>query len=162
MNILLIIFLVLLIVNVVSGYKKGFVKSLVSFISLIVLGIVAVLVINGIHSYVDGDFLTVLLMLALLVVVGIVNHLIGIALLPARIVAKLPVVSWLNQLLGIVFGILQTLLIVWIVDACVMILDMGMIEQMIVSATQENELLSWLYANNYLVKLMQTLFSSIG
>lgn len=161
MNILLIIVLVLLVLNVVSGYKKGFVKSLVSFISLIVLGIMAVLVINGIHGYVDGNFLTVFIMVVLLAVVGIVQHLINLVLLPAKLLSKLPIVSWVNQLLGIVFGVLQTLLLVWILYAGVMLLDMGMVEQLIVNATQENQFLSWLYQNNYLVMLIQKLFSSI-
>ncbi|MBQ7926554.1 MAG: CvpA family protein [Lachnospiraceae bacterium] len=157
MNILLIIVLALLVFNVVTGYKKGFVKALVSFISLIVLGIVAVLVINGIHGYVEGDFLTVLIMVALLVVISVVHHVINFVLLPAKLLSKLPIVSWLNQLLGIVFGILQTLLMVWIVYAGVLLLDLGMVEQLIVTATQENEFLSWLYKNNYLLALMQML-----
>ena len=161
MNILLIIVLVLLIFNVIAGYKKGFVKSLISFVSLIVLGIMAVLVINGIHSYVDGNFLTVLIMVVLLVAVSIVHHVINFMLLPAKILSKLPIVSWLNQLLGIVFGILQTLLMVWILYAGVLLLDMGMVEQLIVNATQENEFLCWLYQNNYLMLLMQNIFSSI-
>lgn len=161
MNILLIIVLLLLVLNVVSGYKNGFVKALISFISLIVLGIIAVLVINGIHGYVDGNFLTVLIMIVLLVVVVVVHHLINFVLFPVKLLSKLPIVSWLNQLLGIVFGILQTLLTVWILYAGVMLLDMGMFEQLIVNATQENGFLSWLYQNNYLVILIQKLFSSI-
>lgn len=161
MNILLIIVLVLLAFNVITGYKKGFVKSLISFVSLIILGIIAVLVINGIHGYVEGNFLTVLIMIVLLVVVSIVHHLINLVLLPAKLLSKLPIVSWLNQLLGIVFGVLQTLLLVWIVYAGVLLLDMGMVEQLIVNATQENEFLTWLYQNNYLMILMQKIFSNI-
>mgnify|MGYP003505604485 CR=1 FL=1 len=93
MNILLIIVLVLLAFNVITGYKKGFVKSLISFVSLIILGIIAVLVINGIHGYVEGNFLTVLIMIVLLVVVSIVHHLINLVLLPAKLLSKLPIVS---------------------------------------------------------------------
>ncbi len=158
MNILLIAVLILLVINVVWGYKQGFVKSLVSLISLVVLGIVAVLVINGIHGYISGDFLTVIIAVALLVGVAVVHRVINLVLFPAKLLVKLPVVSWLNQLLGIVFGILQTLLIVWILDACIILLDMGMVENLLVTFTRDSKFLSWLFNNNLLLLLMQLIF----
>lgn len=161
MNILLIIFAVLLIINVVGGYKKGLVKSLVSFISLIVLVIVGVLVVNGIHSYIDGRIANLLLLLVALIGVSVAHRLINVALFPAKLVSKLPVVSWLNQLLGIVFGVLQTLIIAWTLYAFVLLMDLGVIEQLIVTATQESEILTQLYNHNLLLGLLQSLVSSL-
>ncbi len=158
MNILLIAVLILLIINVVWGYKQGFVKTLVSLISLVVLGIMVVLVINGIHGYTSGNFLEVIIAVALLVGVAVVHRIINFVLLPAKLLVKLPIVSWLDQLLGIVFGVLQTLLILWILDACIILLDMGMIETLLVTATQESKILSWLFNNNLLLAFMKVIF----
>lgn len=161
MNLILIIALVLLLFNVIRSYKKGFVKSLVSLISLIVLAVILLLVTNAIHSYVDGKILNVIIVIILLVVISVVHHFINFVLLPAKLLVKLPIVSWADQLLGILFGVLETLLIVWTVYILLNIMDLGAIGQMIISGTQDSKLLSWLYNNNYLRMIMEKFLSGL-
>ncbi len=161
MNLVLIVALVLLVFNVIRSYKKGFVKSLVSFISLIVLAVILLLVTNAIHSYVDGKILNVIIVIVLLVVISVVHHLINFVLLPAKLLVKLPIVSWADQVLGILFGVLETLLIIWTVYILLNIMDLGAIGQMIISGTQDSKLLSWLYNNNYLRMIMENFLSGL-
>lgn len=161
MNLVLIVALVLLVFNVIRSYKKGFVKSLVSFISLIVLAVILLLVTNAIHSYVDGKVLNVIIVIVLLVVISVVHHLINFVLLPAKLLVKLPIVSWADQVLGILFGVLETLLIIWTVYILLNIMDLGAIGQMIISGTQDSKLLSWLYNNNYLRMIMENFLSGL-
>lgn len=161
MNLVLIVALVLLVFNVIRSYKKGFVKSLVSFISLIVLAVILLLVTNAIHSYVDGKVLNVIIVIVLLVVISVVHHLINFVLLPAKLLVKLPIVSWADQVLGILFGALETLLIIWTVYILLNIMDLGAIGQMIISGTQDSKLLSWLYNNNYLRMIMENFLSGL-
>ena len=157
MNLLLIIVAVLLLCNMVSGYKKGMVKSIISFVSLIVLCIVVALIGNGLKSYFDGEFLSVVIMVLLLCVLGIVHHLLGVVFFSAKMITKLPIVHSLDKLLGVVVGVLQTVLILWTIYTLAMILDMGMVEQYLFEYTQKSGILLWFYENNYLAHWVEQL-----
>lgn len=157
MNILLIIVGIVLLCNIVDCYKKGMVKSVISFVSLIVLCIVVALSGNGLQSYLDGEMLNVIIMVLLLAVLGIVHHLLGALFVPAKLIVKLPIVKSLDKVLGIVVGILETVLILWTIYTFIMILDMGMIGQQLLEYTQNNPILLWFYQNNYLAYCVEQL-----
>lgn len=149
-NLLLIAVLILAVVNVLIGYKKGMVKSIISLVSLIVLCVVGLLVANGISSYNDGKVFQVILVVILLTVIGIAHHLLGIVFFSAKLIAKLPVVHSADKLLGIVFGILETVLILWTVYTFVMMMDLGMVGEMVRTCAGENPFLAWMYQHNFL------------
>lgn len=149
-NILLIGMIVLAVITVRSGYKKGMVKSVISLVSLVVLCVVAILLAHGISSYNHGNVFHVILTVVLLTVLGVVHHLLSVAFFTAKIVVKLPVVKFLDRLLGIVFGFLEAVLILWTLYTFVMMMDLGVIEDMIVIWTDKNPVLRWFYEHNYL------------
>lgn len=155
MNLLCVAAVILLIFNVVAGYKRGMVKQVISLVSLVVLCTVAVLVGNGLRSYQNKEFLNVAVAVLLLAALGIAHHLLGLVFFSAKLVAKLPIVHWLDKLLGIVFGALETVLLLWTLYTFVMMMDLGMVGQMIVSYTAENDILAWLYRHNYLAHLIE-------
>lgn len=157
MNILLIIAGVILLYSVVDGYKKGMVRSIISFISLIILCIVVALVGNGLRSYFDGEILNVVIMVLLLCVVAIVHHLLNVLFFPAKLITKLPIVKSLDKILGILVGVLETVLILWTVYTFVVILNMGVIGQLLLEYTEESPVLLWFYQNNYLAYWVQQL-----
>lgn len=162
LNILLIIFLIVALCNASEGYKKGMVKAVISFVSLVVTCIVVVLLGNALKSYYDGEIFNVVIMVLLLCVVGLVRHLLGVVFFSAKVLSKLPIVSWLNKLLGIVFGIFETILILWTIYTFIMILDLGMVGQIILDNTEESSVLSWLYQHNYLAYLIEQISSRIS
>lgn len=149
-NLLLICVIILAIINVVSGYKKGMVKAIISLVSLVILCVVATLLANGISSYNNGKVFHVILVVVLLAVLALVHHLLSVVFFSAKLVAKLPVVHSLDKLLGIVFGLIETILILWTIYTFAMMMDLGVIEDLIVIGTNENSLLTWLYQHNYL------------
>lgn len=155
LNLMLIALIILLICNIVSGYKKGMVKSIISFVSLVVLCIVAALISQGMQSYVKGQLANVIVVVVLLSLLGIVHHLLGVVFFSAKMIAKLPVVHSLDKVLGIVVGVLETVLIIWTIYTFVMILDMGMIGQQVVQYTQDSSILLWFYQHNELAKWVQ-------
>lgn len=157
MNILLIVAAILLLCNIIDCYKKGMVRSIISFLSLIILCIVVALVGNGLKSYFDGEILNVVIMVLLLAVVGIVHRLLGVVFFPAKVITKLPIVKSLDKLLGILVGVLETVLILWTVYTFIMILNMGMIGQLLLEYTQGSPILLWFYENNYLAYWVQQL-----
>lgn len=161
-NVLLICLIALAIINVCSGYKRGFVKSTISLVSLVILCVVAALLANGIGSYHDGNYFHVALVVILLSVLGLVHHLLSAVFFSAKLVTKLPVVHSVDKLLGIVFGILETVLILWTVYTFVMMMDLGVIGKLILSWTGENSFLTWLYAHNYLAYGIERLLSKFS
>ena len=148
--------------NIVSGYKKGMVREIISLISLIVMCVVVALIGNGLNSYFDGEIANVIIAVLLLCLVGIVHHLLGVVFFSAKVISRLPVVSWIDKLLGMLFGIVETILILWTIYAFIMMLDMGMIGQQILVYTRENQILTWLYGNNYLAVWLERLNSEIS
>lgn len=162
MNLLFIIVLILLIYNVVDGYKKGMVRQFISLVSLIVLCIVVALIGNGLQSYFEGNIVNVVIMVLLLCLVGIAHHLLGIVFFSAKMISKLPVVHWLDKLLGIAFGILETVLILWTIYTFTMMMDLGMIGQQILEYTAGNEILTWFYQHNYLAHWVEHFVSELA
>ncbi len=161
-NLLLIGLIVLAIINMISGYKKGMVRAVISLVSMVVLCVVAVLLAHGISSYNDGNVFHVVLTIILLTVLGVIHHLLGVVFFSAKLVSKLPVIHFLDKLLGIVFGFLETILILWTVYTFVMMMDLGVIEDMIVSWTEKNAALTWLYQRNYLAYGIERLLSEFS
>lgn len=150
LNYLLIGLIVLAVINMVWGYNKGLVKAVVSLISLVVICVIASLLAYGISSYTEGNLLNVVLMILLLLALVTVHLLLSVLFISAKLVVKLPVVHIVDKLLGIVFGLLETVLILWTIYTFVMMMDLGVIKDMIVEWTGQNSVLTWLYRHNYL------------
>lgn len=161
-NILLVLVTIVLICCVASGYAKGMVKELIACISMIVLCIVVVIIGSGLKSYSDGQFLNVAIMVILLCVVGGIMHLLEAVFFSAEALSKLPIVSWLNKVLGVVVGVLETIVILWTIYTFVMMMDMGVIEQIILDNTRDSQILSWFYQHNYLAYLIEQVNTKIN
>lgn len=163
-NIMLIVVVLATVYKITDGYKKGMTKEIISLVSLIVLCVVGALIAGGVHNYFDGKFFNVAVMVFLLALVGIIHHLLGGVSFFAKLVAKLPVIHFADKLLGIVFGALEVVLILWTVYTLVMMMDMGMIGQVILSYTEDSKILAWFYQHNYLaygIELMMEKFSFV-
>lgn len=161
MNLLLLVLLVLLICNVVGGYQKGMVKSIISLVSLVALCVVAALITVGLQSYNKGEIINVVIAVLLLCLLGIVQHLLNMVFFSAKMISKLPVVHSLDKLLGIVVGILETVFLLWTVYAFIQILDLGIIEKLIVDATAESKILTWFYEHNRLAVWVEGIATKI-
>lgn len=161
-NVLLIGVLILAVVNVVVGYRRGMVKAAISLISLVILCVVITLLASGISSYNDGNFFHVSLVVILLVILGVVHHLLSVVFFSAKLVTKLPVIHSADKLLGFVFGILETMLLLWTLYTFVMMMDLGMVGQFILAWTGESRVLTWMYQHNFLAYGIERLLSEFN
>ena len=161
-NIVLIIMVIVLAAAVADGYKKGMVKAVISLVSLIITCVVVALLGYGIKSYFDGSIFNVIAMVLLLCLVGIVRHLLNVVFFSAKVISKLPVVSFGDKLLGIVFGVLETAVIIWTVYILIMMLDIGVVGQLILDSTQDSRILTWMYEHNYLAYFLEQAFAFWG
>ena len=161
MNIFLIVVILFMLWKIYDGYKKGMVKEIISFISLLVLAVIVLLVANGMQSYLKKDFLSAVVMVLLLCILGIVHHILGLVFFSAKLISKLPIIHTADKLLGIVFGVCETVIVLWIVYSLIMLFDIGMIGQQILSATQNNGFLLWIYQHNVLANFIQNFSAGI-
>jgi len=162
LNLLFITVVVVLILCVASGYKKGAVKEIIAMVSLLITSIVVILLANGVSSYVDGKIFNVILVVILLAVVGLVRHLLGVVFFSAKLIAKLPIVSWLDKLLGIAVGVAETVLLLWTLYTFIMLMDLGTIGQMLLQSTQDSKILTWFFEHNYLAGLVEQLGAKVS
>lgn len=162
LNFLLIIVIILAVYKVVDGYKKGMVKEIVSLVSMAVLCAVAALIAGGVSSYNSGKIFNVIVAVVLLLLVLIAHQLLKVVFFSAKLVSKLPVVHFVNKLLGMVFGVFEVVLLLWTVYTLIMMMELGAIEQIIVSYTQESKVLVWIYEHNYLAYLIELLLSKFS
>lgn len=162
MNLLLIVVLLVLLLKVFEGYKRGMVKEIFSFISLVLLCIVVTLVTIALDSFMDGEVIGIIVSVVLLIGIGIAHNFMGIVFFPAKLISKLPVIHWVDKLLGVIAGALETILLVWTLYLFVMRFGLGMIGQQIVEYTQNSAVLSWLYHYNMLAALMEGIFDKFS
>ena len=134
----------------VSGYKNGMVKEIISLVSLVILCAVVALIANGIGSYHSGRIFNLIIVIVLLAAIGILHHVLNVVFFSAKVISKLPVIRFANKLLGAVFGVLEVVLLLWTVYVLITIMEAGVAGEVILSFTEESRILSWIFRNNWL------------
>lgn len=161
MNILLIIVAVVLAWRMYVGFRRGMVKEVISCISLIVMSLVLVLLSLILKSYVDKAIVNIIIAVILLLILCIVHRLVGIIFFSAKVISKLPVVSTLNKCLGALFGIVETIVFVWVVYTLFYIFDMGMIKDLFFQYVSESRILTVLFEHNILLKWVNVIMERL-
>lgn len=162
MNILVIIFLGLMLIKLIAGYHSGMVRQIVSLVSFAILGVVMVIIGLGLSSYTKGKFVNTVIAVLMLAAIAIVHHLLSLIFFSAKIVTKLPMVHWLDKLLGAIMGMLETIVIFWMIYSFVMIFNLGAFEQVIIDFTKNSRILTILYQYNYLAAFIEKVTGSLG
>lgn len=157
MNIVLIIIIFLLAWKVCSGYKNGMVREAISFISLIIMAVVAILLSNGLKSYMNKEVINFIAILLMLCIIGIAHHVLGFVFFSAKLISKLPIIHSVDKLVGIVFGVLETVIILWILYSLINLFNIGTIGQQIIDTTMGNKILTWIYEHNMLLNFVKGL-----
>lgn len=158
-NLMLIIVMIVVIAKVFDGYKKGMVKEIISLISMAILCVVVALLTGAISNYHEGKIFNVIVAVILLALIGIAHHVLSVVFFSAKLVSKLPVINFVNKLLGVVFGVFEVVLMLWMVYTLIMMLDMGAIGQILLSYTEESEILTFIYRHNFLAYGIEQLLS---
>ncbi len=161
MNIVLLAAIVLLIIKILDGYKKGMVKEIISFVSLTFTCIVVVIVGAGLHFVKSSQIAGVLVAILLLAVLGIVHHFLRLIFFSANLISKLPVISFGNKLLGMVVGALEVILLLWTVYTFAMYYDLGAIGDIIIEGSKDSIILSKVYSFNLLAPIVESVLAKL-
>ena len=161
MNILLLAVIVVTILKIMDGYKKGMVKEIISFVSLVVMCVVVLLLGSGLHSYMEKEILGVVIAVLLLVILGIAHHALKLVFFSAKLISKLPIVHSADKILGMLVGALEVVLILWTIYTFIMYYEMGMIGNLMIEYSRDSKILTWLYEHNMLAGVVEKAISNI-
>lgn len=161
MNILLLAVIVVTILKIMDGYKKGMVKEIISFVSLVVMCVVVLLLGSGLHSYMEKEILGVVIAVLLLVILGIAHHALKLVFFSAKLISKLPIVHSADKILGMLVGALEVVLILWTIYTFIMHFEMGMIGNLMIEYSRDSKILTWLYEHNMLAGVVEKAISNI-
>ena len=161
MNILLLAVIVVTILKIMDGYKKGMVKEIISFVSLVVMCVVVLLLGSGLHSYMEKEILGVVIAVLLLVILGIAHHALKLVFFSAKLISKLPIVHSADKILGMLVGALEVVLILWTIYTFIMYFEMGMIGNLMIEYSRDSKILTWLYEHNMLASVVEKAISNI-
>lgn len=153
MNFTLIIVLLIFILSMVHGFKKGMIKEVSGLISWIVTLFVISLIVMLYTSFRANESKNMVFTIILLLAVAVVNGVIRLFLKPVKLAVKLPILKMLDQLAGIVIGMAEGFLIVWLIYVLNESGSFGQIGEMMKADTVRSQILSWIYEYNYLVRI---------
>ena len=120
----------------------------------------AVLLSAVLKSYTEKQFMQMITMIIMILVVSIANKLIKMALDGIKVLAELPVINLVNKLAGAIFGVAQTLLLVWFALCLIGMFDLGTVGEYINMYIGKSELLTYLYEHNLLAAMGEKILGS--
>ncbi len=153
LNWLLFSIAILLVINVINGFKKGFVKELINCISLAVLSLLIVLLSAVLKDYTTRQFVQMIMVIIMILALILAFKLIKMALDGVKVLASLPVISGVNKLLGGIFGVAETLVVVWFAFCLIGMFDLGVVNEYIYTYIHNSEILAYLYEHNMIAIL---------
>ena len=157
MNWLLIVAALVLVWRIAEGIERGMVKEIISFVSLVVLCLTVALIGTAVGKYLDKDIISMIVAIVLLLILLIVHRLLGFVFFSAKLIVKLPVIKLLDKILGAVFGLLETLVLLWTLFSVIMAFETGVFGSMIAQYVENSKILGFIFKYNYLQVLVDYL-----
>lgn len=108
----LIIIAIIFIWRIVTGFRRGIVREIISLIAMAVAGFCAMLILKVVGSYLNREIGEMIQMIAILLVVCIVYRLVHTLFTSLKLISKLPIIRWLDKLLGAAIGCAEAALII--------------------------------------------------
>lgn len=168
MNIVFFIVLLLLIGGGLKGYKRGMVEELNTVIALLLALAAISMFIVAVKGYMDHETLRAILGIVCMTIAILVYKITDFILSSLKLISQIPVIRGVNKLLGLGTGILEAVLLIWVVFIVIVAFKFGGMSSYILSDIKENAFLTYLFQNNYLARFMSEIlpvvsaFSELG
>ncbi|MCR4727740.1 MAG: CvpA family protein [Lachnospiraceae bacterium] len=146
---------ILLVVKLLLGYKRGLVKELCGIVATIFAAAIVLLIAFAMRQYFNEDRLVFVTTLVLLFLLIVLYKVVNTFLTGLKIFSKVPGLNLVDKILGPVLGFVETILIVWTVFCLVIIMDMGAFENLMMLSVRNNIVMKYLYMYNYMFGIVQ-------
>lgn len=149
-NIPFFVAVLILIVKVIKGAKRGAVKEICSFISIVVASFAVLLIGFAVRKYLTQDKIIFIITLILLFLLILIYKILDLFLTTLKLISKLPVISFLDKLLGIPVAVCEVIIIIWTVYCLAMVFNEGAFARWIINCVTNNQIMRTLYEYNYI------------
>lgn len=154
MNIVFLAALILVIGGGLKGYKRGLIEEINTMTAMILAVLAAVMFLVAVKGYMSQETLKAILGIVCLTISVIVYKIVDFILSTLKIISAIPLIRSLNRLAGMAAGVLEALLIIWIICIVIVMFDLGSISSYLLGNIKENEILTYLFQNNPLTGLL--------
>lgn len=152
MNITLILVIIIFILKITGGYKRGMAKEISGLVALVMTLLTLALVIMLFSSFEAGETTNTFYSLLLLVILGIVYGVVKLLLKSARAVSHLPILSFFDHVLGMATGIIKAVLLIWILFMLCAGNYLGPVTSIIRDDIQSSTFLKLIYSYNIFLR----------
>lgn len=97
--------------RIVTGFKRGMVKEIISLIAMAVAGVCVLLILSAIGNYMEQEIGKLVQVIAVLFVVCLIYRIVNVLLDSLKLIAKLPIIKGLDKIFGAVVGFAEAGLI---------------------------------------------------
>lgn len=97
--------------RIVTGFKRGMVKEIISLIAMAVAGVCVLLILSAIGNYMEQEIGKLVQVIAVLFVVCLIYRIVNVLLDSLKLIAKLPIIKGLDKIFGAVVGFVEAGLI---------------------------------------------------
>ncbi len=145
-----LVLIIFLAIRIIVSLKRGFVKELCGLVAIIFAAAIILLLSVGFSQYFGDYKLMAWASVVLVVLLLVVYRLLDLVLTTLKIFAKLPGVSTIDKILGPVFAVAETIVFVWGVYCVTMVMNQGLLHDIILASVRSNPVMRLLYQYNYL------------
>lgn len=149
-NVVFIIAVVILLSGLIKGCRSGFAAEIISLISLLVSVTALAVLIRMVREYLNKDVISVVIGIISLVVLVLVYKIVSFILEALKLLSKIPVIRWGDALVGGAVGIVEGIVVIWILFTLVAMFGFGGISTLVMQDVAENTVLTFLFKHNYI------------
>lgn len=148
-NVIFILAILILVSGFIKGCKEGFAAEIISLISLLVSVTALIILVRSVREYADRDIISVAIGIISLVVLVLVYKIASFILEALKLLSKLPVIKWGDALLGGAVGIVEGIVVIWILFTLIIMFQFGSVNTYVLEDVAENAILTFLFQYNY-------------
>jgi len=153
-NIVFFVAVLLIIGGGVKGYKRGLVEEIKTVVALILAILAIGMFVVAVRGYMEKETLRTILGIICLTIAAIVYKIADFILSTLKTISNIPVIHGVDKLTGFLAGVLEAVVLLWIVFLVITLFEFNGISEAILTNIKENELLLLLYQYNPLTKLL--------
>jgi len=138
----------------IRGFSRGFTHTLSSLIGTI-LGLISLIMFAvTVNGYLTKEYYRVMVGIMCLIIALLVNRIVDFILTSLKVLTKLPIIKSLDRICGFLLGIIEGVIIFWILGIVIVAYGAFGFEEIIKQQIVEQEILSFLFNNNIVALLI--------
>ncbi|GEM_PF-3441180 len=141
-NLTLVLGILLLLIGVQAGYKKGLVKGIRDVIALIATVLTLSLILMLTSSFRAGEVRNTIFTLIIMAILGAVYGVVKFALRSMKRISNLPIIKFADSILGILVGIVWVFILYLVIIALGYKGHLGVFSNVVVENVESSVILS--------------------